>query len=84
MESNYEQEERENEDEERELVHVENGSLVDEDEDDALGDVDEDGTDAAKDVNVKPPPAGRKRSLMDTIAKLSGSAKKKQISSPKR
>ena len=79
----------ESDDEERGLVHVENGSLVDEDEDDHDPDDDEEEEDSAAVVNgvgeegadaqllsLKSP---RKRSLMDTIAKLSGSAKKKQV-----
>ena len=91
---NYEQEERENEDEERELVHVENGSLVDEDEDeDDPRDEDEE-EEEEEEVAVNGEGGGcnpqlpslktpRKRSLMDTIAKLSGSAKKKQVCGPR-
>ena len=69
-------------------MHVENGSLVDEDEA-AEVDPDDDGDDDPEDVNgvngareetsssLKATP--RKRSLMDTIAKLSGSAAKNKV-----
>ena len=70
-------------------MHVENGSLVDEDEA-AEVDPDDDGDDDPEDVNgvngaqeetsssLKATPP-RKRSLMDTIAKLSGSAAKNKV-----
>ena len=61
---------------------MENGSLVDEDEEDPEDPDDPEGPEGVNGVGeshsraLKTP---RKRSLMDTIAKLSGSAKKKQI-----
>ena len=69
-------------------MHVENGSLVDEDEAAEVDPDDDDGGDP-EDVNgvngtqeetsssLKATP--RKRSLMDTIAKLSGSAAKNKV-----
>ncbi len=82
----YEEEERENEDEERTLVQMENGSLADEED---LGEeivsLKKNGelpAAAPAPPTATAPPKSRKRpSLMDTIAKLSGSAakKKKQV-----
>ena len=69
-------------------MHVENGSLVDEDEaaevdPDDDGDDPEDGNgvngaqeETSSSLKATPP---RKRSLMDTIAKLSGSAAKNKV-----
>ena len=78
------------EDEERGLVHVENGSLVDEDEEVEPEDEDEEedvavvnGVDSAHNNHSLKLTPMRKRSLMDTIAKLSGSAKKKQVCVPR-
>ena len=79
------------EDEERGLVHVENGSLVDEDEEVEPEDEEEEeedvavvnGVDSAQNNHSLKLTPMRKRSLMDTIAKLSGSAKKKQVCAPR-
>ena len=62
-------------------MHVENGSLVDEDEAEVEPDDDPEDVNGAQEetsssLKATPP---RKRSLMDTIAKLSGSAAKNKV-----